>query len=287
MHLRVARPTNDLRPLERFYVEGAGLTVRSRFEDHAGFDGLILASDAWEVEFVTLPHGHAPAPRAPTAEHLLALFLPAAEVAARAARLDALGFTRVTPQNPWWARHGVTFEDPDGYPFVLARLEVAALRGPPAGALIRPVREADVPTLETLHARVWNEDTTPTVAPPASAVDPARQTFVAELHGQVVGAVQLGPRTSYPANAHVAVLAWLAISPEHQHLGLGRALSEHVITTARTRGFAKLTLNVLASNTRAVALYRSLGFHLEARREREFLLRGRLVDALELALHLS
>jgi hypothetical protein len=26
-----------------------------------------------------------------------------------------------TTNNPWWAEHGITFEDPDGYHFVLAR----------------------------------------------------------------------------------------------------------------------------------------------------------------------
>lgn len=119
MKFRAARPTNDLAALERFYVDGAGFTVRARFVEHQGFSGLILGTDGWELEFVT--EAGVVAPRAPTHEHLLVLYLSAHEVEQRAQRLDAQGARRVTPHNPWWAAHGVTFEDPDGYHFVLAR----------------------------------------------------------------------------------------------------------------------------------------------------------------------
>jgi catechol 2,3-dioxygenase-like lactoylglutathione lyase family enzyme len=118
MRVRTARPTNALAPLRRFYVEGAGLTQRSTFSGHAGFDGLILEAGEWELEFVV--EVGALAPRAPTHEHLVVLYLPTHEVERRAARLDALGAARVTPHNPYWAQHGVAFEDPDGYHFVLA-----------------------------------------------------------------------------------------------------------------------------------------------------------------------
>lgn len=121
MRVRTARPTNALAPLRRFYVEGAGLTERSHFSGHDGFDGLILLAGETEVEF--LVEAGVAAPRAPSTEHLLVLYLPADEVQRRAARLDVLGAPRVTPRNPWWARHGITFEDPDGYHFVLAREE--------------------------------------------------------------------------------------------------------------------------------------------------------------------
>jgi hypothetical protein len=36
-----------------------------------------------------------------------------------AARLDA---EPVEPANPYWAEHGITFEDPDGFRVVLAQL---------------------------------------------------------------------------------------------------------------------------------------------------------------------
>lgn len=41
-HLRVARATDDLEALLRFYRDGLGLTVLGSFADHAGFDGVML-----------------------------------------------------------------------------------------------------------------------------------------------------------------------------------------------------------------------------------------------------
>ena len=41
-HLRVARPTDDLEAVVRFYRDGLGLDVLSEFNDHEGFDGVML-----------------------------------------------------------------------------------------------------------------------------------------------------------------------------------------------------------------------------------------------------
>ena len=40
--LRVARPSDNLDALLRFYEQGLGLTLLYRFEDHEGFDGIVL-----------------------------------------------------------------------------------------------------------------------------------------------------------------------------------------------------------------------------------------------------
>ena len=40
--LRIARPSDDLSELLRFYRDGLGLTVLEQFEDHDGFDGIML-----------------------------------------------------------------------------------------------------------------------------------------------------------------------------------------------------------------------------------------------------
>jgi hypothetical protein len=40
--LRIARPSDDLNGLLRFDRDGLGLTVLYRFEDHDGFDGIML-----------------------------------------------------------------------------------------------------------------------------------------------------------------------------------------------------------------------------------------------------
>lgn len=74
--LRVARPTDDIEALIRFYGDGLGLEILYRFEDHDGFDGVMLghAGAPYHFEF-TKAHGHA-AGRAPTRDNLLVFYLP-------------------------------------------------------------------------------------------------------------------------------------------------------------------------------------------------------------------
>jgi catechol 2,3-dioxygenase-like lactoylglutathione lyase family enzyme len=118
--LRVARPTDDIGALLRFYVDGLGLEVLASFEGHEGFDGVMLGASGapYHLEF-TRAHGHV-AGRAPTADHLLVFYLP--EISAwtgAVARMRAAGFAPVPAFNPYWDRLGKTFEDADGYRVVL------------------------------------------------------------------------------------------------------------------------------------------------------------------------
>ena len=118
--LRVARPTDDLDALLPFYRDGLGLTVIYRFQDHAGFDGVMLGSAGAPYHFeFTRAEGH-PAGRAPTADNLLVFYLPdEAEWRAAVERMRAAGFAPVPAFNPYWDRSGLTFEDADGYRVVL------------------------------------------------------------------------------------------------------------------------------------------------------------------------
>src|SRR5690349_20763257 len=51
--LRVARPTDRLADLVRFYTEGLGLTQLDAFSDHDGFDGVMLGAPGglYHLEF--------------------------------------------------------------------------------------------------------------------------------------------------------------------------------------------------------------------------------------------
>ena len=53
-------------------------------------------------------------------------------------------------------------------------------------------------------------------------------------------------------------------------LGLGRALAEACIQCAKVAGYDQLELNAVAENSRALALYRSLGFEEFGRNPRGF-----------------
>lgn len=119
-HLRVARATDHLEEVIRFYRDGLGLDVLASFEDHHGFDGVMLgeAISGYHLEF-TRCRGEQ-AGRAPTKENLLVFYLPdRLEWQDAVARMRSLGHAPVPSANPYWDVNGVTFEDPDGYRVVL------------------------------------------------------------------------------------------------------------------------------------------------------------------------
>ena len=118
--LRVARPTDHLTAIAEMYATGLGFTVLAQFEDHDGFDGIILGhpQQPYHLEFTT-QRGHKVG-KAPTQDHLLVFYLPDQdEWEASCARMLAAGFRRVPSYNPYWDVHGRTFEDLDGYRVVL------------------------------------------------------------------------------------------------------------------------------------------------------------------------
>jgi ribosomal protein S18 acetylase RimI-like enzyme len=55
------------------------------------------------------------------------------------------------------------------------------------------------------------------------------------------------------------------VHPDHAGRGIGRALGAHVVDQARADGYRAMQFNaVVEANTRAVALWRSLGFDVLA-----------------------
>jgi len=118
--LRVARPTDRLDEVVRFYAVGLGLSVIESFQDHEGFDGIILGHPGapYHLEF-TRKRGHRVG-RAPTQDNLLVFYLPdALQWQELVDRMGAAGYEPVSSFNPYWDRSGRTFEDPDGYRVVL------------------------------------------------------------------------------------------------------------------------------------------------------------------------
>lgn len=123
-HLRIARPVSDLAKAEDMYTRGLGLRVVGGFENHEGFDGVMLgiAGSSYHFEF-TRCRTHPVAPT-PTQEDLLVLYIRGeAEWEDRCANMLAAGFKQVASFNPYWEAHGRTYEDPDGYRVVLQQAE--------------------------------------------------------------------------------------------------------------------------------------------------------------------
>ena len=71
-------------------------------------------------------------------------------------------------------------------------------------------------------------------------------------------------KTRHRAELYISVLK------EYWGLGLGRALAEACIHCAKDAGYEQLELNVVADNTRAISMYKGLGFDEFGRNPRGF-----------------
>ncbi|MDX6583031.1 MAG: hypothetical protein QOI10_2215 [Solirubrobacterales bacterium] len=116
MQLRVARHTARLDDVVAFYRDGLGLPEIGRFSDHDGYEGVFLAIPGTAAHLELTAGGeHGPPESHP--ESLIVLYLGDDDSVQRvAARMSV---QPVPPANPYWAEHGITLEDPDGFRVVL------------------------------------------------------------------------------------------------------------------------------------------------------------------------
>jgi GNAT superfamily N-acetyltransferase len=96
---------------------------------------------------------------------------------------------------------------------------------------------------------------------PAGPRTPGHRLFrVLDEHGVAAGVLWVGPSSSDPTQAWVLDVE---LEPGARGRGLGRATMLAAEDVARSLGFASIGLNVFATNARAEALYRSLGYRPE------------------------
>ncbi len=116
MNLRIARHTDRLDEVVRFYRDRVGLPEIGRFQDHDGYDGVFLEIPGTSVQLELTTGGahHAPVPHP---ESLLVLHLDEQEeIDAIARRIDQ---AQVVPANPYWQRNAQAYADPDGFQVLL------------------------------------------------------------------------------------------------------------------------------------------------------------------------
>ena len=102
--------------------------------------------------------------------------------------------------------------------------------------------------LEALHGRI--EHAAILVAELSPGGERAGYVFATTKHDYFTRA----------AHAHVEVIA---VTPDAERRGVARALMDAIEEWARRRGYRHVTLNVFDRNTRAKALYDSLGYEVE------------------------
>ena len=92
---------------------------------------------------------------------------------------------------------------------------------------------------------------------------PGRTVVAVDDEGAVLGTAKMNPNHMGGA-AHIASASFM-VDPRCSGRGVGRALGEHVLEWARAEGYRAMQFNaVVETNTRAVALWRSLGFEVLA-----------------------
>lgn len=93
--------------------------------------------------------------------------------------------------------------------------------------------------------------------------------IVAVVDGKVVGVAGIEAVGRKYKVRHRAEFG-ISVLKEYWGMGLGKALSEACIQCARDAGYAQLELNVVAGNSRAISMYRSLGFEEFGRNPKGF-----------------
>ena len=161
-----------------------------------------------------------------------------------------------------------------------------------ARVAIRGAAEGDGAALTLIDQATWSYQISPTPPRPAGTPffderTPPRNVLVACEDGHVVGFAQLRPAPLAASSGHVQELNGMAVAPDHQGRGIGHLLLAAVRDEAVRRGARRVTLRVLGSNGRAQGLYLACGYRIEGRLKGQYLLEGRYVDDIFMALELD
>lgn len=99
-----------------------------------------------------------------------------------------------------------------------------------------------------------------------------KEVWVAVIGERIAGTVILAPGDA------AMLLANVAVHPDHQGIGLGRALLSHADTEALARGYREMRLNTHAGMADNLSLYRRLGWEETDRKDNKVSMRKRFPD---------
>lgn len=106
--------------------------------------------------------------------------------------------------------------------------------------------------------------------------DPDYLFLVGEVDERIVTSMgaQRGTRNKLK---HTALFG-ISVLKDYWGLGIGRAMIEELFNWAKMKGIEKINLEVFEGNVRAQNLYRSLGFKVEGRRQKQIKIDGDYQD---------
>jgi GNAT superfamily N-acetyltransferase len=249
VELRVARHTHRFKEVVEFYRDGIGLVEVGGFRDHDGYDGAFLEIPGAGAHLEITSGGTHGAP-APHPESLLVLYVgDVRALRTIAARLRA---GPVTPANPYWAKHGLTFADPDGFPVVLVPAHWSNAR---EAAAVRIV-EHDGPRTGLRRLFELAEDS-------ASELDTYIGTgrVLVALEGERIVAHLQITDTRNPSELEIKSMAVDAVS---RRRGIGRALVEAAVAVARAQRRSTLVAAAASADVGNLRFYQRLGFRMRS-----------------------
>ena len=137
--------------------------------------------------------------------------------------------------------------------------------------MVRPAAVDDARAMAELYAAVAGERDGIATEPPVDVGERAAQ-FARTAAGSVVAVAgnQLVGFLHVEASRHGFGEIGMLVHRDWRGRGVGSALVREAISRARGQGLHKLSLEVFAHNTAAIALYRKWGFVEEGRRARQY-----------------
>jgi L-amino acid N-acyltransferase YncA/predicted enzyme related to lactoylglutathione lyase len=271
--LRLVVAAEDYEAAVRFYRDGLGLAEEDVFSGpggaavtilDAGRATLELANPAQRAYIDAVEVGREVAPR-------LRVAFEVADARAATDAAVAAGATEVAaPVETPWRSLNARLDAPAGLQITLFQ-ELGPAAAPAGGVRVRDAADADWPAIWPFMREIvaagetytWPRDV-PEADARAGWFPAGGRTFVAVDSGAVVGTAKVTPNQGGPG-AHVANGS-VMVDPGHAGRGVGRALGAHALAAAAADGYRAMQFNaVVATNTRAVALWRSLGFAVVGR----------------------
>ena len=244
---RVARPIRDLERSTAFYRDVLGLEPRGGFTGHDGYDGRFFAlPGGGELELTAGPAQ----PRPGTDDDLLVLYVRSVEeVPSIGAGLQAAGVPAVPPANPYWARWGRTFLDPDGYTVVIAARD-------PAG--VESVRvELHSGPREQLRELFELAEDAPTRL---DSYLHAGRVLVAVAGTEIVGHLQL-VETGRQGKAEITNLA---VRADLRSRGIGTRLVQAAVDLVAADSGTAVVVATAAADTGNLRFYQRQGFRMRS-----------------------
>ena len=145
---------------------------------------------------------------------------------------------------------------------------------PLVGSIVTPVQIRDAtpddwPAIWPFFSQIvragetytYDRDLPEDVARTTWMLSPPDRTIVAVVDGTIAGSAKMN-QNHRGGGSHIATASFM-VDPAFSGRGIGRTLAEEVLRWATTTGYRAIQFNaVVESNTRAVSLWKSLGFEI-------------------------